>query len=68
METFLSVWESSRLLTVYRSVLVEDEDEVMQPVRDVLSSRSHRLLISEESDDESMMFGRALLTVYRLED
>jgi hypothetical protein len=59
-------WLNEEDLLVYRSPGVLDSDECYEPVRELLNSRAHRIVEAREVQDEGMMFGRALLTVYRL--
>lgn len=50
---------------VYRSVVVKDTDNLYRPVLDLLNEHTPRLIIKSDFDDETMMFGRAELAVYR---
>jgi hypothetical protein len=63
---FYASWLNEEDLLVYRSPGVLDTDECYEPVRELLNSRAHRIVEAREVQDEGMMFGRALLTVYRL--
>ncbi len=49
------------------SIAIDDDDEWLNPVRDFLLTRQHQLLFREVVDDESMMFGEAVHSVYVLE-
>lgn len=50
--------------SVYRSVLVEDDDALYRPVRELIGDAEP--LKSEVLPDESMMFGEAELSVYAI--
>lgn len=50
-------------LTVYRSLLVKDDDKLYRPVADRL--RHFKLIASDLVYDEDMMFGRAEWLLYR---
>jgi hypothetical protein len=54
-------------LSVKVSIAIDDDDEWLNPVRDFLLNRQHQLLFREVVDDESMMFGEAVYSVYVLE-
>lgn len=65
---YLRAQLEGRLLAVYRSPLVHDDEGIFAPVRDILNSRKHRVLTAEVFKDDSMMFGEGLLTIYLLEE
>jgi hypothetical protein len=52
---------------VYRSPVVGEDSDIFGPVREVLS-RPHRVEEFEVIEDENMMFGEGLLSVYRFTD
>lgn len=51
------------LLTIYRSVIVDDWDELFAPILDFLDGKKADLLIEFLSEDEDMMFGWGRTTV-----
>ena len=57
-----------RSLYVRRSVVVPDDDGWMRPVAQHLAGACHVLGSSAVVDDETVMFGRAQKTTYRLFD
>ena len=54
-------------LTVYRSVLVHDDDQP-QVIKEMLNTRPHRVVLAEVVEDDNMMFGEGVLSVYRFQD
>lgn len=52
-------------LTVYRSIIVRDTDEIYQPVFDLIGDAE--LIHRETVVDPGMAFGRAELSIYRTE-
>ncbi len=63
---WLSVTQQGEYLCVYRSVLVPDNDPRLEPVNRVLNNNPHRIITALTGDDPDMMFGEALITVYRI--
>jgi hypothetical protein len=55
-----------RVLTVYRSPLVQDTDECMVSVYAYLNEECFIVGTSEDVEDEDMMFGRASNTAYQI--
>lgn len=51
-------------MVVYRSLLVKDSDKLFGPVADRL--REAKLVLSQEVEDDDMIFGRALWQMYLL--
>jgi hypothetical protein len=47
-------------------VLVHDNDPRLEPVNRVLNNNPHRIITALTGDDPDMMFGEALITVYRI--
>ena len=56
------------LLVVYRSPLVEVTDQWMTPVHDLLATRCFEEIATLTEEDDRMMFGEAVHTVYRMFD
>lgn len=54
-------------LSVYRSPVLCETEDAYKPVRDVLKNNQHLKVWSEVVADESMMFGEAEHTVYKME-
>jgi hypothetical protein len=52
-------------LVVYRSPLLRDTDKIYQPVAKFLREHPMRMVLRESIPDQSMMFGRGDLTVFR---
>lgn len=63
----MKAWLSEGQLTLYRSVLVTDDD-LPDHVKELLNQRPHRVLLAEAVEDEDMLFGEGLLSVYRFTD
>lgn len=61
---FIKAWLSDTQLTVYRSVLVTDDD-LPAAVKELLNSREYRILLAEVVEDDNMIFGEGVLSVYR---
>lgn len=57
-----------RTLYVRRSVVVQDDDCWMRPITQYLAGTCHVLGSSTVVDDETVMFGQAEKTIYRLFD
>lgn len=55
-------------LAVYRSVLVKDTSEVYEPVVGFLNRYEHKIVSSYINDDEGMIFGTAVMTIYKIGD
>lgn len=66
-DSFMYASRLGDLLAVYRSVLVSEDSELFAPVMEVLSNHQYRVHTCSEFDDEDIVFGRGILTVYRLE-
>lgn len=66
-DAFIYASRLGNLLAVYRSVLVSDDSELFRPVVEVLGNYEYSVDLCSEFDDEDIMFGRGMLTVYRLE-
>ena len=64
---FVQAWLSEDYLIVYRSVLVYD-DEQPTVIKEMLNSRNYRIVLAQVVQDEDMMFGEGVLSVYRFED
>lgn len=56
-----------RQLIVYKSVLVPDTDDKLQPVNQLLNTHNHRVLLSQVVPDGDMMFGEAICTWYEIQ-
>lgn len=54
------------LLCVYRSVLVQDTDPMMEPINSILNEHHHRILTAHTQPDDNMWFGEGLVTLYRI--
>lgn len=65
---FLRARVEGRLLFVYRSPLVHDDEGIFAPVRDILNRKPHKVVVAKVFEDEQMMFGEGLLTIYALEE
>jgi hypothetical protein len=63
--TAAEVWlRGGRYMSVYRSVAVEDTDELFVDVADML--RSATLVVEDFNDDDDMMFGKARWQLWEL--
>lgn len=67
VEGLIYVLLAGKTLLVKRSPLIHDDDEYMAPVRELLNRTPHRIAVSEVRENEHMMFGEAIITIYRLE-
>ena len=65
---FLKAWVDANEVTVYRSPLVQDDSEMYSPVRAVLDSRLYQVVSSIVIEDEEMMFGEGIFSVYKFSD
>lgn len=63
---WLSATQQGEYLCVYRSVLVPDNDPRLEPVNRVLNANPHRIVTALTGEDPNMMFGEALITVYKI--
>lgn len=61
---FIKVWLQGDQLTIYRSVLVHDDD-LPDMVKNTLTRNKHVVVLAEVVEDDNMMFGEGLLSVYR---
>lgn len=52
-------------LLVYSSPLVKRHSNLFRPVADILGSEDYRLLKVQLVQDETMMFGEGILSVYK---
>lgn len=57
-----------KVLTVYRSPIVRDDDERFSPVADILKSFDCTLLHEETNQDPDMYFGKGTLTSYLIQE
>jgi hypothetical protein len=64
---FVQAWLSEDYLIVYRSVLMYDDDQP-KVIKEMLNRRNYRIMLAQVVDDEHMMFGEGLLSVYRFTD
>lgn len=72
MPTLLRVWQEREQtqgwqIMVYVSLLVGPADKIYRPVLDLLGSLSTRLVSRVTINDPEMMWGQAVLSVYRVE-
>jgi hypothetical protein len=65
---FIKATVSSKELQVYRSPHVKDSSEVYKPVKAVLDSKPHRIVLTKVIEDENMMFREGLFSVYQFTD
>ena len=55
-------------LTVYRSILVYDNAALYAPIKEVLNTFAHTIIHSSVHEDQDMMFGEAVFTIYEIGD
>lgn len=72
MPTLLRVWQEREQtqgwqVMVYVSLLIGPLDKIYRPVRDLLDSLGARLVSQVTIEDPAMMWGQAVLSVYRVE-
>lgn len=63
---FIHARTEGRLLFVYRSPLVHDEDDAYELVKQLLNESHHRVVVARSFADDGMMFGEGLLTIYEI--
>lgn len=54
------------LLHIYSSPIVREDDPMYRPVAELLAEHEHDLVIEDVIPDPNMMFGQAILKVFRI--
>lgn len=72
MPTILRVWQEREQtqgwqIMVYVSLLVRPTDKLFRPVLELIGSLGARLVSQVTIEDPAMMWGQAVLSVYRVE-